>query len=141
MPKKQLVQVDDRELTISNLDKVLFPETGFTKGEVIAFYSEIAEVILPHLRQRPLTLKRYPDGVTAEHFYEKNAPSYTPNWVERFSVARESGGPDIRYILCNDRATLVWVTSLADIEKHVLLALAPDLSRPTSIVFDLDPGE
>jgi bifunctional non-homologous end joining protein LigD len=141
MPKKQLVQVDDRELTISNLDKVLFPETGFTKGEVIAFYSKAADSILPHLRQRPLTLKRYPDGVAAEHFYEKNAPSYTPGWVERFSVPRESGGSDIRYILCNDRATLVWVTSLADIEKHVLLSHAPDLNRPTSLVFDLDPGE
>lgn len=141
MPNKQHLVVDGRELAISNLDKVFFPESGFTKGEVITFYSDIAEFILPHLRDRPLTLKRYPDGVTGEHFYEKNAPAHTPDWVKRFPVPRTEGGPDIQYVLCNDRATLIWATNLGDIEKHVLLACAPDLSRPTSIVFDLDPGE
>ena len=78
MTQKQQIEVDGRELTISNLDKVFFPESGFTKGEVIRFYSEIADAILPHLRDRPLTLKRYPDGIAAEHFYEKNAPKHTP---------------------------------------------------------------
>ena len=141
MTKKQQIEVDGRELTISNLDKVFFPESGFTKGEVIEFYSDIAEAILPHLRDRPLTLKRYPDGITGEHFYEKNAPKHTPPWVKRFAVPRSEGGPDINYVLCNDRATLVWATNLGDIEKHVLLAHAPELNRPTSVVFDLDPGE
>ncbi len=141
MLKKQHVQVDGRELTISNADKVFFPETGFTKGEVIAFYSEIANVIIPHLHDRPLTLKRYPEGTTGEHFYEKNAPKHTPAWVKRFGVPRSEGGPDIQYVLCNDRATLIWATNLADIEKHVLLACVPELNHPTSIVFDLDPGE
>src|SRR5215217_4001905 len=141
MAKKQLIEVDGRELAISNVDKVFFPESGFTKREVIKFYSDIADTILPHLRGRPLTLKRYPDGITGEHFYEKNAPKYRPDWVKTFAVSRSEGGPDINYVLCNDRATLVWVTNLADIEKHVLLACAPELNQPTSIVFDLDPGE
>jgi bifunctional non-homologous end joining protein LigD len=139
--KQQLVDVEGRGLTISNLEKILFPGNGFTKGDVIGFYSAIAPVILPHLRDRPLTLKRYPDGVNGDHFYEKNAPKYTPPWVKTFPVPRTEGGPDINYVLCNDRATLVWATNLADIEKHVLLGRAPELGIPTSIVFDLDPGE
>lgn len=141
MSKKQQIQVEGRELSISNVEKVFFPESGFTKGQVINFYSDVASYILPHLRDRPLTLKRYPDGVTGGHFYEKNAPVHTPSWVKRFAVPRSEGGPDIHYILCNDKATLVWASNLGDIEKHVLLAQAPRLSRPTSVVFDLDPGE
>lgn len=141
MPKKQSVEVDGRELVLSNVQKVLFPESGFTKGGVIGFYSAIAETILPHLHGRPLTLKRFPDGIAGEHFYEKNAPAHTPEWVERFAVPRSEGGNDINYILCNDRATLLWATNLGDIEKHVLLAQAPDLDCPISMVFDLDPGE
>jgi bifunctional non-homologous end joining protein LigD len=141
MPGKQQTVVEGRELTISNVEKIYFPGNGFTKGQVISFYSEIAEAVLPHLRNRPLTLKRFPEGIAGQHFYEKNAPSHTPSWVERFAVPRSEGGSDIRYVLCNDRPTLVWVTNLGDIEKHVLLAVAPDLDRPTSLVFDLDPGE
>lgn len=142
MPKQQQhVKVDGRELTISNVEKVYYPESGFTKGEVVAFYSEIADAILPHLRDRPLTLKRYPEGIAGEHFYEKNAPKYKPDWVQTFAVPRTEREGEINYVLCNDRATLIWATNLADIEKHVLLARAPNLNRPTSIVFDLDPGE
>ncbi len=139
--KQQVVEVEGRELAISNVDKVYYPESGFTKGEVIAFYTEIADAILPHLRDRPLTLKRYPEGIAGEHFYEKNAPKYRPAWVQTFAVPRSEGGGDINYVLCNDRATLIWATNLADIEKHVLLATAPHLDHPSSIVFDLDPGE
>lgn len=141
MPKKHQIQVDGRDVSISNVEKVFFPESGFTKGDVIGFYNDIAETILPHLRDRPLTLKRYPDGISAEHFYEKNAPSHKPPWVETFAAPRSEGGADINYVLCNDRATLIWATNLGDIEKHVLLAQAPDLNRPTSVVFDLDPGD
>ena len=141
MTKKQIIKVGTRELSISNLDKVFYPESGFTKGQVITFYSDIADVILPHLRDRPLTMKRYPDGVTGQHFYEKNAPVHTPDWVKRFAVPRDEDGRHIHYILCNDRPTLVWVTNLGDIEKHVLLARAPKIDQPTSVVFDLDPGE
>jgi bifunctional non-homologous end joining protein LigD len=142
MPKKhQTIEVDGRELAVSNLEKVYFPESGFTKGEVISFYLQIADVLLPHLHDRPLTMKRYPEGVAAEHFYEKNAPVYTPDWIKRFAVPRSEGDSAINYVLCNDRATLLWATNLGDIEKHVFLAQAPDLNCPTSIVFDLDPGE
>ncbi|MDB6136350.1 MAG: hypothetical protein JWM59_4593 [Verrucomicrobiales bacterium] len=141
MSKKQSVTVDGRELVLSNLDKVLFPECGFTKGEVIGYYSAAAETILPHLAGRPLTLKRFPDGVAGEFFYERNAPSHTPDWVERFTATRSGGEAVTDYILCNDRATLLWATNLGDIEKHVLPARVPDLDCPTSMVFDLDPGE
>ncbi|HEV7405587.1 MAG TPA: non-homologous end-joining DNA ligase [Chthoniobacteraceae bacterium] len=143
MPKKpkQTLTVDGRELAVSNLDKVYFPECGFTKGEVLGFYLHVAGVLLPHLEGRPLTMKRYPEGVAGEHFYEKNAPVHTPDWVPRFPVPREEGGAPSPRILCNDRATLLWVVNLGDIEKHVILARAPRLNEPTSIVFDLDPGE
>lgn len=142
MPRnEQQVQVGRHELTLSNADKVYFPEVGFTKGEVVAFYAKASEWILPHLHNRPLTLKRYPDGIKGEPFYEKNAPKHTPSWVERFPVPRSEGGSPINYVLCNDLATLVWVTNLGDIEKHVLLAQVPEVNHPTSIVFDLDPGE
>src|SRR5205814_1827561 len=86
--KQQVVKTDGRELTISNVDKIFFPANRFSKGEVIAFYSAIARVLLPHLRDRPLTMKRYPEGVTGEHFYEKNAPKHTPPWVKTFAVPR-----------------------------------------------------
>src|SRR5678815_4810925 len=87
MNEKQQIEIGGRELTISNVEKVFYSEDGFTKGEVIRFYSDIADAILPHLRDRPLTLKRYPDGITAEHFYEKNAPKHTPPWVEAIRSA------------------------------------------------------
>lgn len=109
--QQQLVEVEGRELTISNVEKVFFPQSGFTKGEVIAFYSEIADTILPHLQDRPLTLKRYPEGIAGEHFYEKNAPRYKPSWVQTFAVPRSEGEGDINYVLCNDRATLIWATT------------------------------
>ena len=141
MTKKQPIKVEGRGLVLSNLEKVYYPKNGFTKGKVIAFYSAIAETILPHLRDRPLTLKRHPDGISGKFFYEKNAPKHTPPWVQRFAVPRSEDGGEVNYILCNDRATLIWVTNLGDIEKHVLLARIPNLNRPTSVVFDLDPGE
>lgn len=141
MKKHQHIQIDGRELAVSNLTKVYFPESGFTKGEVIGSYTAIADTILPHLQDRPLTLKRYPEGVTGEHFYEKNAPSHTPAWVKRAAVPRSEGKGEIRYILCNDGPTLIWACNLGDIEKHVLLGQYPALNFPTAIVFDLDPGE
>ncbi len=138
--QSERVKIDGRELSFSNRDKIYFPETKFSKGEVIDFYAAIADVIVPHLRDRPLTMKRSPEGVTGEYFYEKNAPKHTPPWVKTFAVPRSEGGPAINYILCNDRATLLWTANLGDIEKHVLLARAPKLNKPTSVVFDLDPG-
>lgn len=140
MPAKQILEIDGRELAFSNPDKVLFPASGYTKGQVISFYAQIAETILPHLHGRPLTMKRYPDGVISPPFYEKNAPAHRPDWVETFPVPRSEGGTDINYVLCNDRATLLWATNLGDIEKHTFLARVPDLNCPTALVFDLDPG-
>jgi bifunctional non-homologous end joining protein LigD len=128
------VLVDGRRLKISNWDKLLYPATGFTKADLVTFYARIAPTLLPHLRDRPLTLKRYPGGVEQEHFYEKQAPSHRPEWVQTARVG------SINYVLANDRPTLVWLGNLADIELHTSLSLAPAPERPTMVVFDLDPG-
>ncbi len=128
------VHADGRALKLSNWDKVLFPDTGFTKGDLIAYYARIAPAVLPHLRDRALTLKRYPNGVQAPYFYEKQSPSHRPEWVQTARI----GGVD--YTLAQDRPTLIWLANLADIELHTSLALAADPDRPTMLVFDLDPG-
>jgi bifunctional non-homologous end joining protein LigD len=128
------VLTDGHRLKISNWDKVLFPETGFTKGDLIAYYARIAPVVLAHLHDRPLTLKRYPNGVDSQYFYEKQSPSHRPEWVQ---VARLGS---INYTLARDRPTLIWLGNLADIELHTSLALADAPDRPTMLVFDLDPG-
>ncbi len=128
------VVVDGRALKLTNWDKVLYPETGFTKGDLIAYYARIAPVVVGHLVDRPLTLKRYPNGVDHAFFYEKNSPSHRPDWVQSASI----GG--VRYTLCQDRATLVWLAGLADVELHTSLARAAEPDRPTMLVFDLDPG-
>jgi len=132
------VQVEGRELRLSNLEKVLYPETGFTKGQVIDFYTRAAPVLLPHLRGRALTLKRYPNGVDEAYFYEKQKPSHAPDWVQ--SEAITAGGRVIDFVLCEDLPTLVWLANLADLELHPSLALAEDPDTPTVLAFDLDPG-
>jgi bifunctional non-homologous end joining protein LigD len=129
------VLVEGRRLRISNWDKVLYPATGFTKGDLVAYYARIAPAVLPHLHDRPLTLKRYPSGVEGEHFYEKQAPSHRPDWVQ---IARVG---NINYVLAQDRATLVWLANLADVELHTSLSLAQAPEEPTMLVFDLDPGQ
>jgi bifunctional non-homologous end joining protein LigD len=132
------VEVDDRKLRVSNYDKVLWPQTGFTKGQMIEFYSTVAPALLPHLRGRPLTLKRYPNGVEGQHFYEKQCPSHRPPWVATAPIA--AGSKTIDFCLCEDVPTLVWLANLADIELHTSLSLADPIERPTTMVFDLDPG-
>lgn len=124
-----------RELRLSNLDKVLWPEAGFTKGAMIDYYHRIAEVMLPHLRARPITLRRYPNGVDAPSFFEKNCPKHRPPWVETVHLG------EIDYCAMEEPASLVWVANLAAIELHPSLACAPELSKPRAVVFDLDPGE
>ena len=128
------VQVEGRTLSLSNLTKVLYPAVGFTKGEVIDYYTRVAPALLPHLRDRPLTLKRYPNGVEAGYFYEKNCPSHAPEWVRKERVA------EIDYCVCDDLATIVWLANLADLELHPSLSLVDDINRPTVMAFDLDPG-
>jgi bifunctional non-homologous end joining protein LigD len=137
---KAAVTVEGRELELSNLDKVLYPRTGFTKGELIDWYARIGEVLLPHLRGRPLTLKRYPNGVEGKHFYEKRCPSHRPEWVTTASVYSETHGGEIDYCVVEDLPTLVWLANLADIEMHTSLSRCEEMERPASLVFDLDPG-
>ena len=143
------VDVQGRTLKLSNLDKVMYPAGGWTKGHVIDYYTRVAPVMLAHLRDRPLTRIRYPDGVEGKFFYEKNCPDHRPDWVE---VARiftrgtgrwggDSRGPrDIDFCLANDLPTLIWLSNLAALELHTSLATATDYQRPTMVAFDLDPG-
>ena len=140
-PAKRLeVEIGDRRLSLSNLDKVLYPEVGFTKGQVIDYYTRIAPAVLPHLRDRPLTLKRYPNGVDQQYFYEKQSPSHRPDWVQTAAVFSRSNSRTIDFTLCNDLPTIVWLANLADLELHTSLALYHDVKAPTLIAFDLDPG-
>ena len=126
--------VGGRTMRLSNLDKVLWPETGFSKGQLIDYYARVADVMVPHLQGRPITLRRWPNGVEAASFYEKNCPSHRPPWVNSVRMG------DVNYCLLDEPATLVWTANLAAIELHPSLATATDLDSPTSVVFDLDPG-
>jgi bifunctional non-homologous end joining protein LigD len=142
MSAPTIVEVEGRKLKLTNLEKVLYPAAGFTKGQVVDFYVRIAPVLVPHLAGRPLTMKRYPEGVGAdqEYFFEKNAPMHRPDWVKTAPIWSESNHRTIHFILANDLPTLVWIANLASIELHPSLSLAADIRTPTAIVFDLDPG-
>jgi bifunctional non-homologous end joining protein LigD len=135
---KAIAEVEGREIKLSNLDKVMYPATGFTKRDVITYYADVAPVLLPHLEGRPLTLKRYPNGVDGKFFYEKQAPSHRPPWVHTARI--QTGSKAIDFVLCDDLPTLVWLANLADLELHTSLARAEDIKRPTALAFDLDPG-
>jgi bifunctional non-homologous end joining protein LigD len=140
------VDVAGRQLTLSNLGKVLYPEDGFTKGEVIDYYTRIAPYMLPHLQDRPVTVKRYPNGVDSAFFYEKNAARGTPDWVRTVSLPVPGSTKDrdrIEYVVVEELATLVWLANLAALELHVPQWLVPDSGKPYTdlIVFDLDPGK
>jgi bifunctional non-homologous end joining protein LigD len=134
------VVIDARQLRLSNYRKVLFAATGFSKGDLIEYYARVAPVMLPHLRDRPMTLKRYPDGVDGEFFYEKNCPSHRPDWIQTASLGAGRGSKPTRYCLVQDLPTLVWAANLAAIEMHTGLAHVSAIVRPTVVVFDLDPG-
>jgi bifunctional non-homologous end joining protein LigD len=134
------VAVDGRQLTLTNLGKVLYPEAQFTKAEVIDYYSRMAPVLLPHLKGRPLTLKRYPNGVDAPFFFEKQAPKHRPSWIKTTPIYSDSNDRDIDYVVIDSVAALVWVANLADLELHTTMALAKTPHHPTMVVFDLDPG-
>jgi bifunctional non-homologous end joining protein LigD len=134
------VEVEGRRLSLSNLDKVLYPRAGFTKGQVIDYYTRVSRVLLPHLRGRPLTLKRYPDGVEGKFFYEKECPRHRPEWVRTAAIPTHRDGRTVNFCLADDLPTLVWAANLADLELHTSLALATAIERPTMVVFDLDPG-
>ena len=137
---ESVVEIEGRQLKLSNLDKVLYPDAGFTKAQLIDYYVRIAPVLLPHLKGRPLTMKRYPSGVKGEFFYEKNCPAHRPEWVKTAPVWSEGNNKWMQYCLVEDLPTMVWAANLADIELHTSLSLAKKIERPTFMVFDLDPG-
>ena len=156
-PERVTVTVDDRQLSLSNLGKMLYPEVGFTKGEVLDYYSRIADVMLPHLRDRPVTFRRWPDGTGGKSFVEKHVPSHAPDWVRTVKVPSSGGGgwgradssgEDVEYAVIDDRPALIWAANLAAIEFHVPLWHAGRRGpgsghlpgRPDHMVFDLDPG-
>ena len=140
MRKETELLVDGKRLPVSNLDKIFYPKTGFTKGDVINYYIRVAPVLLPHLKDRPLTLKRYPNGVEGLFFYEKRCPTFRPPWLKTAAIWSEGNNEDINFCLANDLPSLVWAANLADLELHTFLSRKQNPNRPTMLVFDLDPG-
>ena len=139
MVTKQSLDIDGTKVEVTNLQKIFYPKPGFTKGDVIDYYVRISPVLLPHLKERPITLKRYPDGVEGFFFYEKKCPTHRPKWIKTTKVDKSEGG-EINYCVINDLPSLVWAANLADLELHTFLHRAPALRRPTALAFDLDPG-
>jgi bifunctional non-homologous end joining protein LigD len=134
-----VVDIDGHQLKLSNLDKVLYPEVGFTKGQVIDYYARVAPAMLTHLSDRCVTFRRFPNGVDAASFFEKRCPSHRPGWVEVALGPGDRTGP-VEYCLLDDRAALVWAANLAALELHTPMARADDIEAPAMVVFDLDPG-
>src|SRR5215469_12890929 len=136
----ETLNINGRQVPVSNLSKVFYPSVGFTKAQVIDYYIRISQVLLPHLKDRPLTLKRYPDGVEGGFFYEKRCPAHRPEWVKTAPVWSDRYEEEIQFCLANDLPSIVWAANLGDLELHTFLAKAEDVDRPTMMVFDLDPG-
>ncbi len=134
---KGVVRVDRREIEISRPEKVLFPDDGITKGELIEYYARIAPRMLPHLRDRPLTLERYPNGIATKRFFQKEVSSYFPEWIRRVTVKKVGG--TVTHVVCNDTATLVYLANQACITPHIFLSRVDKLDHPDQLVFDLDP--
>ena len=137
--ERQRVRVGGRDLDISNLDKVLYAASGTTKADVLRYYLEIADVLLPHLAGRAVTLRRYPDGVDGEAFYQKRCPDRRPPWIGTAQLGREGGRRPTHCVLA-EPAALAWAANLAALELHVPLGSEPDPQVPNAVVFDLDPG-
>ncbi len=142
MPRREtIVEIEGRRLSLSNLEKVLYPEAGFTKGQVIDYYVRVAPMLLPHLAGRPLTVKRYPDGVGGMFFYEKNCPRKRPEWVATAPIWSEGNHRWMEYCVVQNLPSLVWAANLASLELHTSLSMASAMQHPSFMVFDLDPGE
>jgi bifunctional non-homologous end joining protein LigD len=141
MGSSQMVHIDGHDVTLTNLSKVLYPKESFTKAQVLDYYQKISPVMLPHLKGRILTMKRYPEGVDKEFFYEKRCPAYRPKWMKTARVKREKKNEVIDFCQVDNLAGIIWVVNLASLEFHTFLSKAPDADRPTMMVFDLDPGE
>jgi bifunctional non-homologous end joining protein LigD len=141
---KVAVRVDGRTLTLTNLGKVLYPDTGFTKAEVLDYYQRVAPVLLPHVAGRPLTLKRYPEGVDGEAFFQKHVTAHRPDWIRTARVHSESSrarGTNVTYLVVDDLPALIWAANLAGLELHTPMWRLPGVREPDLLVFDLDPGE
>src|SRR5690349_24854848 len=136
----ETLNINGRQVPVSNLDKIFYPSVGFTKAQVIDYYIRISPVLLPHLKDRPLTLKRYPDGVEGGFFYEKRCTPYRPDWIQTASVWSDRHEEEINYCLANDLPSIVWAANLGDLELHTFLAKQQDVERPTMVIFNLDPG-
>jgi len=138
----RVVEVDGRELKLTNLDKVLYPQAGFSKGEVVDYYAKVAEAMVPHLKGRAVTLRRFPEGVEDldSAFFEKRCPKHRPKWVKTTNVRAGPNAGNIDFCVCDGRPTLVWMAQLAAIELHPSLSLGRAPTRPTVLAFDLDPG-
>jgi bifunctional non-homologous end joining protein LigD len=143
VPKAQEVEVAGRTLRVTNLDKVLYPKTKTSKGEVIDYYARVADAILPHLKGRPLTLRRFPEGVgeSSKSFFEKNCPKHRPDWVQTTPIYVDRRAGEIDFCMCQDLPTLTWMAQLASLELHPSLSLAKRMEQPTVLAFDLDPGK
>lgn len=124
---------------VSNLDKVFFPEEGYTKGDLIAYYQKISETMLPYLKDRPLTMIRFPNGVDDKRFYQKDEPDYFPDWIKTKSVSKKEGGKT-KYVVCNDEETLVYLANQACITPHIWLSRTDKIEKPDRLIFDLDPS-
>ncbi len=133
--------IGGRRIALSNQDKVLWPRDGYTKGDLIAYYLSVAEWLLPHLRDRPLTLQRFPDGIDSQSFFEKQAPRYKPDWIPTVDLAAEENSRKISYMLCNDEAALAWCANLASIVLHTWYSHVPTADAPDYALFDLDTCE
>src|SRR5882757_10693852 len=137
------VEVDGRTLTLTNLGKVLYPDSGFTKAEVLDYYQRVAPALLPHIAGRPLTLKRYPEGVDGEAFFQKHVTAHRPEWIRTATVESESSrsrGATVTYLVVDDLPALIWAANLAGLELHVPMWRLPHVRQPDLLVFDLDPG-
>lgn len=135
----ETIEVDGHEIVLSNRDKVFFPDAGITKGDLVDYYRRIAEVALPHYRDRPLSMQRFPDGIAAEGFFQKNAPEYFPDWIETAALAKEDG--TVRHVVANSAATLVYLADQGMITPHLGLSRVDDIEKPDRLVFDLDPSD
>jgi bifunctional non-homologous end joining protein LigD len=136
-----VIELDGRPVRVTTPERVIYPAVGFTKADVIAYYARAASVLLPHVANRPLTLKRYPEGVEGPHFYEKQCPEHRPEWVRTVPMYSTHKQADIDFCLAMDLPTLIWAVNLGNLELHTTLATADDVDRPTVLAFDLDPGE
>jgi Predicted eukaryotic-type DNA primase len=135
--------VDGRTLTLTNLGKVLYPDSGFTKAEVLDYYQRVAPALLPHIAGRPLTLKRYPEGVDGEAFFQKHVTAHRPDWIRTATVESDSSrarGTTVTYLVVDDLPALIWAANLAGLELHVPMWRMPHVREPDLLVFDLDPG-